>query len=126
MSWLPLLQTIWPIASTITPVIMLGGFAWLQTKFPSQADLKEHKVDLLALNDRVSSVMTRMTTSESRIENILRDLERQPTRADLSSSVADLRERMGRVESSIESVRDTLETQNEYLHTLIQQGMKHT
>ncbi len=126
MSWLPILQPAWPIASTITPVIMLGGFAWLQTKFPSQADLKEHKVDLLALNDRVSSVMTRMTTSESRIENILRDLERQPTRADLSSSVADLRERMGRVESSIESVRDTLETQNEYLHTLIQQGMKHT
>lgn len=123
MSWLQILQTVWPIASAITPVIMLGGFAWLQTKFPSQADLKEHKVDLLALNDRVSSVMTRMTTSESRIENIIRDLEREPTRADLSSSIADLRERMGRVESSVDSVRDQLETQNEYLHTLIQQGM---
>lgn len=123
MSWLQILQTVWPIASAITPVIMLGGFAWLQTKFPSQADLKEHKVDLLALNDRVSSVMTRMTTSEGRIENILRDLEREPTRADLSSSIADLRERMGRVESSVDSVRDQLETQNEYLHTLIQQGM---
>lgn len=123
MSWLQILQTVWPIASAITPVIMLGGFAWLQTKFPSQADLKEHKVDLLALNDRVSTVMTRMTTSESRIENILRDLEREPTRADLSSSIADLRERMGRVESSVDSVRDQLETQNEYLHTLIQQGM---
>lgn len=126
MSWLQILQTVWPIASAITPVIMLGGFAWLQTKFPSQADLKEHKVDLLALNERVSSVMTRMTTSESRIENILRDLEREPTRADLSSSIADLRERMGRVESSVDSVRDQLETQNEYLHTLIQQGMKHS
>jgi GTP1/Obg family GTP-binding protein len=123
VSWLQILQTVWPIASAITPVIMLGGFAWLQTKFPSQADLKEHKVDLLALNDRVSTVMTRMTTSESRIENILRDLEREPTRADLSSSIADLRERMGRVESSVDSVRDQLETQNEYLHTLIQQGM---
>lgn len=123
MSWLQILQTVWPIASAITPVIMLGGFAWLQTKFPSQADLKEHKVDLLALNDRVSSVMTRMTTSEGRIENIIRDLEREPTRADLSSSIADLRERMGRVESSVDSVRDQLETQNEYLHTLIQQGM---
>lgn len=126
MSWLEILQTLWPIASTLTPVIMLGGFAWLQTKFPSQADLKEHKVDLLALNDRVSSVMTRMTTSEGRIENIIRDLEREPTRADLSSSIADLRERMGRVESSVDSVRDQLETQNEYLHTLIQQGMKHS
>lgn len=123
MSWLQILQTVWPIASAITPVIMLGGFAWLQTKFPSQADLKEHKVDLLALNDRVSSVMTRMTTSEGRIENIIRDLEREPTRADLSSSIADLRERMGRVESSVDSVRDQLETQNEYLHTLIEQGM---
>lgn len=126
MSWLQILQTVWPIASAITPVIMLGGFAWLQTKFPSQADLKEHKVDLLALNERVSSVMTRMTTSEGRIENILRDLERAPTRSDLSSSIADVRERMGRVESSVDSVRDQLETQNEYLHTLIQQGMKHS
>lgn len=126
MSWLQIFQTLWPVASAVTPVIMLGGFAWLQTKFPSQADLKEHKGDLAALNERVSAVMTRMTTSEGRIENIIRDLERQPTRADLSSSVADLRERMGRVESSIESVRDQLETQNEYLHTLIQQGMKHS
>jgi hypothetical protein len=33
LPWLELIRTIWPIAATITPLILICGFLWLQTKF---------------------------------------------------------------------------------------------
>ncbi len=124
MSWWQVFQSVWQIASTVTPFLVLGGFAWLQTKFPSRADLKEHEGKLGALTTDVGALVTRMATSESRIDNIVRDLEREPTRAGLANSIADLRDRLGRVEASVQAVQHQLETQNDYLHALVQQGMK--
>lgn len=123
MTWWQIFQSAWQIASTVTPFLVLGGFAWLQTKFPSRADLKEHDVKLGTLTGDVASLVTRMSTNESRIDNIVRDLEKEPTRAGLANSIADLRDRMGRMEASVEAVKHQLETQNDYLHALVQQGM---
>ncbi|KPF75852.1 hypothetical protein IP68_04765 [Blastomonas sp. AAP25] len=123
MNWWQVFQSIWQIASTVTPFLVLGGFAWLQTKFPSRADLKEHEGKLSSLTADVGGLVTRMATNESRIDNIVRDLEREPTRAGLANSIADIRDRLGQVESSVKAVQHQLETQNDYLHALVQQGM---
>jgi hypothetical protein len=123
VSWYQIFQSIWQIASTVTPFMVLGGFAWLQTKFPSRADLKEHEGKLSALASDVGGLVTRIATSESRIDNVVRDLEREPTRAGLANSIADIRDRLGQVEASVKAVQHQLETQNDYLHALVQQGM---
>jgi chromosome segregation ATPase len=123
VSWWQIIQTLWPIAATMTPLILLGGFAWLQTKFPSRADLKEHETELRDLTDQVSGLVTRITTNENRIDNVVRDLEREPTRASLANSISDIRDRLGSVESSVRAMQHQLETQNDYLHTLVQQGL---
>ena len=123
VSWWQIIQTLWPIAATMTPLILLGGFAWLQTKFPSRADLKEHETELRDLTEQVSGLVTRITTNENRIDNVVRDLEREPTRASLANSISDIRDRLGSVESSVRAMQHQLETQNDYLHTLVQQGL---
>ena len=33
MHWAEIIRTVWPIAATITPLILIAGFLWLQTKF---------------------------------------------------------------------------------------------
>jgi chromosome segregation ATPase len=123
VSWWQIIQVIWPIAATLTPLILLGGFAWLKTKFPSRADLKEHETELKAVANVVSGLVTRMSTNENRIENVVRDLEREPTRAGLANSISDVRDRLGQVEASVRAMHHQLETQNDYLHTLVQQGL---
>lgn len=123
VSWWQIIQTLWPIAATMTPLILLGGFAWLQTKFPSRADLKEHETKLETLTGQVSGLVTRISTNENRIDHVMRDLEREPTRASLANSISDMRDRLGSVESSVRAMQHQLETQNDYLQTLIQQGL---
>ena len=123
VSWWQVIQTLWPIAATMTPLILLGGFAWLLTKFPSRADLKVHETELKTLTEQVSGLVTRISTNESRIDHVMRDLEREPTRAGLANSISDVRDRLGSVESSVRAMQHQLETQNDYLQTLIQQGL---
>lgn len=48
MSWLEIVRTIWPIAATITPFVLAGGFAWLKTQFPTKVDLETLKRDVAA------------------------------------------------------------------------------
>lgn len=39
-SWLVTMIELWPIISSLTPITLLAGFYWLQTKFPSKGDFR--------------------------------------------------------------------------------------
>lgn len=116
MTWYQIIQFIWPIAATITPVVMLGGFAWLKTKFPAIEDVED-------IEDQLRDLRERKVKTESRLDTIERDLQSAPTRADLQNIISNLSERIGGLEAQNRGFERQLKTQNDYLQVLVERGM---
>jgi hypothetical protein len=127
VNWFEIFDVVYRVSVAIIPVLLLGCVWWLRYHF---ASAKDHD----ALQVRVNAVEAGLRLSEAQILNITAAMESAPTRMDLLQSLGDLGERMSRMEASSEadrrqmhmqftSLNQTLSTQNQYLHTLIEQGM---
>ncbi|WJY18706.1 hypothetical protein QQS45_00175 [Alteriqipengyuania flavescens] len=134
MNLLDIIRTWWPIAAFVTPFILAGGFAWLKNQFPTKLDLEklrtegEKELEKLRITSAREiaelSVLARTTADaqiadRGKIDMLMADVARRPSKVDLSKDIGKLAERVGRLESSIASVSDQLRTNNGYLHTLI-------
>ena len=116
--WLDILiNVVWPIASTLTPIILGAGFLWLQTKFPSKADFD-------ALKTRVGDVEVQQGKDGLRIATLADDAEHSPTRIELFSKVSAMSAKISHLEATTKAIEKMLGTQNDYLHTLIEKGLK--
>ncbi len=125
MTWLAVL---WPIAATITPVLIAVGLLWLRTKF---ADVKA----VATVVSDVGTIKERLGLIELRLNEVEDDLEGEPTRLQVLQKISEVSERLARVEESghslqrqlgqqIESIARQLKTQGDYVHTLIERGGK--
>ena len=117
-SWLDILSTLWPIAATITPVLIMGGFFWLKTQFATKADFDRHAENTTDLRAELIRIDGRLTALQN-------DMESSPTRADMSKQMARFGERLGRLEASTEGLGRQLATTNQYLHTIVEKGLSH-
>ena len=126
-SWVHILSELWPIAATVTPLIMIAGFYWLRSKFVSLVDHDDLKCKVDAHSDAIASM-------DSAIKTLLANIDSAPTRMDLLTKLSDLNERMSRAEAEnqavqrqmiaqSQSVERQLSTLNQYLHTLVERGM---
>lgn len=116
-SWISIILDLWPIASTITPVILLAGFLWLRQKFPSKEDFDDLKltVDKLKL-DQVATT--------NAIKELKDERDDPPTRVQLMAEMGDLAERVSAMEASFKGISGQLHTTNSYLQLLIERGIK--
>lgn len=116
--WLDiLLNVIWPIASTLTPIILGAGFLWLQTKFPTKTDFED-------LKTRVGHIEVQQGKDSLRLSAIADDAEHSPTRIELLKELSTISSRLAHVEATGKATEKAVATQNDYLHTLIEKGLK--
>ena len=126
-TWMQWVNILWPIAMTITPVMIGVGFLWLKTKFAGLGDMTK-------LGDRVSAIESTLRVMSADIVRLDEEDESEPTRLALMTQLTNLTERMSRMEAASEAERRQnhqqyealnrqLATSNTYLHTLIEQGM---
>ena len=135
MSWLDIFRIAWPIATTITPIMLLAGFLWLQTKFVTKNELEaldkrqtkalqeaiaESANSRTALDRELRNMVNRQTISEERILTLLKESQRDPSRNDLNNNISMLQERMARVESTSEAALRQLDAQSRYLHSIVE------
>jgi hypothetical protein len=115
--WFKIIVDLWPIASTITPVILIAGFLWLRTKFPLKEDFDKLAANVKTLSDEQISCAARLTAVED-------DLDSEPTRVQLLAQMTVMSSKISRVEAQTEGVQSQLATANDYLQIIIERGMK--
>lgn len=127
MNWFELFDVVYRVSVTIIPLLLVGCVWWLKAHFAGTKELRVVETDITAINARLGVI-------ETKIAALAGDMESAPTRLDLLSSLSRLGERMSSMEASSEADRrmmqgqftalnQTLSTHNQYLHTLIEQGM---
>jgi len=116
-SWASIIIDLWPIASTITPIILLAGFFWLRTKFPLKEDFDKLAEIVDKLGDEQISCSARLKAVED-------DQDSEPTRVQMLAQMTVMSNKVSRVEAQTEGVQSQLKTANDYLQIIIERGMK--
>lgn len=105
------LRDLWQGLTAVVPVLFFLGFAWLKTQFASNAE--------------VAKLTIAMARVEHQIVSMKNDIEAPPTRSEVMAQISRVMERLSAVEEGNKAVIRQLKTQNDYLHTLIEKGLKH-
>lgn len=124
------LTALWPIAATITPLVLLGGFLWLKTQFAGAKDVAD-------INTNIAEFRIRFAQIETELGTLATNDVSEPTRVDLMQSLAAMDARMSRMEANNEalvrqlgaqnhSLQRELKTLSDYVHSLIEQGLQGT
>ncbi|PHP19549.1 hypothetical protein CG471_11865 [Sphingobium sp. IP1] len=121
--WVSLIIKLWPIASTITPIILLAGFLWLRQKFPSKEDFDSLKRTVDALQIDQVATKNSLEATNSAIKELKADRDDPPTRVQLMAEMAVLAGRVSGIEAEVKGVGKQVETSNDYLQILIERGV---
>lgn len=127
MNWFELFDVVYRVSVTIIPLLLVGCVWWLKAHFAGTKELRAVETDITAIKGQLAVI-------DNKIADLAGDMESSPTRLDLLQSLSSLGERMSRMEASSEADRrqmqaqfaalsQTISTQNQYLHTLVEQGM---
>lgn len=126
--WMTWLAVLWPIAATITPILIAVGLLWLRTKF---ADIKT----VTSIGQDIHDINARLDIIDLRLGKHDHDLDEEPTRLQVLQKIGEVSERLSRVEANgtslqreigqqIKGLSDQLKTQGQYIHTIIERGME--
>jgi hypothetical protein len=115
-SWFSIVTDLWPIASTITPLILLAGFLWLRTKFPTKEDFD-------GVKKTVDQLVIDQTKCSAAVESLKEERDDPPTRVELMAQMAGLSGRLSAVEQKSDGIADRVDTANDYLQILIERGL---
>lgn len=127
-SWIQWFNILWPVAATLTPIILAAGFLWLKTQFAGAKDVETIKTAQAALHLDV-------TRLDGEIRSLSDSMESAPTRVELMGQIAQTIERMSRMEAAQEglqrqigqqnhAIEQQLKTLSNYVHTLVEQGIQ--
>lgn len=115
-SLLNILIELWPILSAITPLLFGAGFLYLRTQFPTKADFD-------SLAKTVNEIGDKMLVTTSAVDHLAQEQESAPTRVELMNRIADLGGRISRMEGSVSGISNQLETTNDYLKIIVENGL---
>lgn len=128
VDWLKFIQTFWPIAVTLLSVVSLAVLLWLKTQFPTKADLKSAEEAILARVEkhdaRLEEGSKKIASLDTRLAVVEDDCESAPSKNDLNQGLAVVAGRVSGLEASVRGVETQVKTQNGYLQTLIEQGLR--
>lgn len=127
-SWLADVMVYWPIAAFMTPVLLAVGLLWLRTKFAGIAEFNK-------IATSVTSIETKLKLLDQKVGELDRDIDSEPTRAQVLERIANVTERLSRVEaageanqrqllSATQSIERQLTSQSQYIQSLVEQGMR--
>lgn len=102
---------IWPIAATLTPIILAIGLLWLRTKFPDVASFNQAQVKIAALETKVQLL-------EQKVEELDGDIDSEPTRAQVLDKIGNAIERLSRLEGSFEAIERHMGAQSQWIQAL--------
>lgn len=105
------IMVFWPLAVFAMPVLLAIGLLWLRTKFPDLVAFNKAVGDLANLKGKVDIL-------ESELKEVRKDIESEPTRAQVLAQLADAIARLSRVEGGIEGVNRQLQTQGTWIQAL--------
>lgn len=127
----PWFAIVWLIAAIVTPLFVVIGVLWLRRAFVTGAELKVLELSIEAESARISAVDEevcridrRLLSVEGRCGAIEERAGEPPSRTDLSKDIGKVAERVRGVEVTVDAVKRMVETSNQYLHTIIEQGMR--
>lgn len=106
------IKAAWPIVATFGNVAALAAFAWMKSQFVTKADHEQ-------LDIKVDGHALRLVQLEA-------DDKHEPTRADLNRVTSELGARLTGVEASIKALGHQMQTQNTYLHSLLDNELRGT
>lgn len=115
------IRIIWPIASVLTPVLIGASLLWLKSQFAL-------KTEAAAERTRVDACFkdhgAKLADHETRIKLVEHYTGQPPSRQDLGDRIALIGARMSAVEAEVKATNRQLGTANDYLSTLVQQGLR--
>ena len=100
--WVRLIIDLWPIASTITPIILLAGFLWLRQKFPSKEDFDVLKLNVDKLKLDQAATTNALEATNSTIKELKGERDDPPTRVQLMAEMATMAGRVSAVEAKVD------------------------
>lgn len=126
--WIDLVKVLWPIFTVIMAGLASVILLVLSTRFTTLVAHKQHEARLLELERfKVSqeSALAVLPSRQQLGDQIARQGDRiNATREELGDSLAELGERIAGLEASNRGVGDQVRTLNQYLHTLLERGLK--
>lgn len=117
LQWVDYVTKLWPIVVTTAGLLATGMLLALATRFASVKALTD-------LATTVADLKISKEGHETRICALEQTASQSPTRQELQDEIAGLGERMRGVEVGMDGLAGQLRTANEYLHTLIERGLK--
>jgi hypothetical protein len=128
VDWLKFVQVLWPILGMAASLVSLTVILWLRTQFPTKTDLKSTEADILAKidahQDRLDEGSKKLADLGNRVSVVEADCESSPSKNDLNQGLAVVAGRVSGLEASVRGVETQVKTQNGYLQTLIEQGLR--
>lgn len=119
--WMEYVRVIWPIASTLTPLMIGFAVLWLKNQFALKTELAALATEV----SRQNAVQDKeLADHQMRITILERECEAPPTRNALNDKLTQVFERLSSVERGVDGVGNMLDTQDEYLRALLTDGGK--
>lgn len=119
--WMEYVRVIWPIASTLTPILIGLAVLWLKNQFALKAELAALATEVA----RQNAVQDReLAGHETRITLLEKECAAPPSRHEINDKLGKFSERLSAVETGVSGVSEQLKTSNEYLHALVYEGIK--
>lgn len=121
MLWKEYIGVIWPIASTLTPLLIGIAVFWLRNQFALKTELSQlgQRIDA-----KCALIDGKLIDHAQRLHVVELDCKSPPTRHELQNELTLMRERMGGLESGVGSIQRQLGTTNDYLQALLEQGLR--
>ncbi len=101
----------WPLAVFAMPILLGIGLLWLKTKFPELTAFNQAVRDIADLKSKVGILEVQLT-------EVQKDIESEPTRAQVLDQLANAISRLSRVEGGIEGIDRQLKTQSQWIQAL--------
>lgn len=110
-SFRDIVMIIWPIAATITPILLAIGLLWLRTKF---ADIQTFN----ATAAEVALLKTKVEVLELQCRELNSDIDSEPTRVQVIDKIGNAIERLSRLEGSFEAIERHMRSQSAWIQAL--------
>lgn len=108
--WLDYIAKLWPIVVVLSGIFGALIGVWLSSRYAPRQEF-----------ERLKNTVFEHTTQIATLEDTLKI---SPTRQELQEDISKLAERIGGLEAGVTGMRHELGTTNNYLHTLIDRGLK--
>jgi flagellin-like hook-associated protein FlgL len=115
--WLEYIRTFWPIGVAVSVLVAGILVLWLKSGFATRDGINK-------VHGRLDLLSDAKTSHAERIKHLEDAFGSAPTRHELQEDIAALSARMSAVEAGMGGIQNQLKTTNNYLHTLVENGLK--